>query len=127
MADGMPEALRNAAIAAMVSGVINFFVMPAVIYGATSVFAGVCALFTFGLGGIFALCGLGGCLLVPLGVAELAVGAVTLVDGRQGGPFLRWLSWVQMASVLVGGFGSLVAGLAIQRLLADDAVRDYLG
>ncbi len=60
-------------------------------------------------------------------MADVMPDAITLVDGRQGGPWLRWLSWAQMASVLVGGFGSLVAGLAIQRLLADDAVRDYLG
>jgi hypothetical protein len=126
MNDETPQALKNAAIAQLVSGLINFMVMPGIMWFAWSMFAGVCSVFTFGLGSLFGLCGFVSCLLVPIGMVEMVSGGLTLANPRQGAPIMKIVAMVEMASLLCGGFISCIAGFVVSRMLADEQVQGYL-
>jgi hypothetical protein len=126
MPDDLPQSAKNAAIAQIISGVVNFFVMPMVVWFGVTMFASVCAMCTAGIGGITSMCGFVSCLLPPIGVAEMAVGAIALMNPKQGIPFGRMLAFVEMGSILAGGLASCVVGFLAMRWYGDDEVTAYL-
>ena len=126
MTEDTPQALKNAAIVQLVSGLINFMIMPAVMWFGWSMFAGICSVFTFGLGSLFGLCGFVSCLLVPIGMVEIVSGGLTLANPKQGAPIMKIVAMVEMGSLLAGGFLSCAAGFVVSRMLADEQVQGYL-
>lgn len=126
MPDDIPQAAKNAAIAQIISGAVNFFVMPMVIWGGVTAFATVCGMCTFGLGSFTSLCGFVSCILPPIGLAEMIVGAIALVNPKSGIPFGRMLSFVEMGSILGGGMVSAVVGFLAMRWYGEEEVTAYL-
>ncbi len=119
MSDEVPDNLKKAAIFQLVSGLINFFVMPAAIWG----FASVCGMLTFGLGG---LCGFASCILWPVGILEIIAGGMGLANPKSAGGFMKIVSYVEMAGILGGGVISAVVGFMTMSMLADDEVTTFL-
>jgi type IV secretory pathway VirB6-like protein len=126
MPEDLPQSAKNAAILQIISGVINFFVMPMVVWFGVSIFASMCAFCTAGLGGITYMCGFVSCLLPPIGIAEMIVGAIALTNPKQGIPFGRIVSMVEMGSILAGGLISAIIGFVTMRMYGADEVTEYL-
>ncbi|MBA2321410.1 MAG: hypothetical protein H0V89_09665 [Deltaproteobacteria bacterium] len=126
MPEDLPQSAKNAAILQIVSGVLNLFVMPGVVFAATWVVGLVCGTCTFGVGTLASLCGFVSCLLPPIGIAEIVVGAIALTNPRQGIPFGRILAFVEIGSLLAGGIVSAVIGVVVMRMYGDDEVTAYL-
>ena len=115
-----PDNLKNAAIAQIVAGLINVFILSWVTWLGMGT---LCGLLTFGIGWI---CGFGGCLLVPLGIAEIASGALVLSNPREYGTLCRTVGFLQMPALLVGGVPSTIVGVLVVSMTGSDEVRLYL-
>ncbi len=119
----VPDKLKNAAIAQILAGLINFFVMG---YVAWFGIGTVCGLLTFLIGGLGGLCGMVGCLLVPFGLVEIAVGALALSNPKQYGNLCRTLGFVEMGALLLGGIPSAIVGLIVVQMTGSDEVKLFL-
>lgn len=107
----LPDAARNAAIAQLVSGVVSIFiVMPAVYFGWTMFALGFGAL-TLGLGTIVGCCGWSACIFLPLGVVEIIAGVLGLTNNPAAVTMGRIVAFVEIASILLGGVTTCVAGI----------------
>ena len=126
MTEDTPQALKTAAIIQIVSGVVNFLFMPAMVWLGWSLFASICSAVTCGAGSILYFCGFASCLLTPLGIGEMIAGGLTLANPKQGAPIMKIMSMVEIVSVLFGGLGSCIAGVVVFRMLADPEVTTYL-
>lgn len=116
----VPDAIRNAAIVQLVSGLLNMFVMP--LFG--SMFLSTfCGIFT---GGLCSCIGVVTCLLWPVGLLEVVGGALGLMDPRAHASTMKLISYVEIASIVLGGLLSAAAGVAVQVLLRDDEAMTYL-
>lgn len=117
----VPQRLKMAAVAQIVSGAIN------IVGGwwlSSCVIGNFCGLFTLYMGGQF--CGMVSCLLLPLGLVEIGAGVFVLMQPREGADVARIVSYVEMLSVIGGGLVGLVVGIGVQVLLRDDQVVAYL-
>jgi hypothetical protein len=119
MDDQVPDNLKKAAIMQLVSGLINFLVMPTLIW----TFAGMCSFFTFGLS---SFCGLATCLLWPVSILEIVSGAMGLAQPKNAGGIMKIASFVEMGSILAGGLVSAVIGFMVMNMLSEDEVQLYL-
>ncbi len=126
MNDDTPQSLKTAAIIQIISGLINFMVMPTIMITMWSFFVSICAMVTFGLGSVLYFCGFFTCLLVPLGIAEMVAGGLTLANPKQGAPIMKVVAMLEMASVLCGGLISCIAGFVVYRMVGDPEVAGYL-
>lgn len=119
----VPDNLKNAAIAQLISGLINMFIMPVLGY---LVIGTVCAVLTFfigGCGGIF------GCLtlfLWPIGVCEVLAGIFGLVNPKQGAPIMRIVSFLEIASILAGGIISAIVGFVVISMMRSNDVVEFM-
>lgn len=116
-----PQSLRIAGVVQIVSGSINLLMGWWI---GNCVIGGVCGMVTLFFGG--QLCGFASCLLVPLGLIEIGIGAYTFASPREAAPIQKWVSYLEIASVLVGGLGSLVAGIGVLVLQGRDESVAYL-
>lgn len=115
----VPAPLKNAAIAQLISGIVNMFVMPT----AFVMFGSICSVFTFGLGG---LCSFGACILWPIGIFEVVAGVMGLTNPRGAVGIMRIASFVEIGSILGGGIVSAVIGFMVMQWLGSDETRAYL-
>lgn len=121
MEDQVPQRLKMAAIAQIVSGLINITMgwwMSSCIVG------NFCGLFTLYMGG--QLCGMVSCLILPLGLVEIGAGAYALMQPREGAGVARIVSFLEIFALLGGGLVAVLAGIGVQVLLNDDEVAAYL-
>lgn len=122
-----PGKLTGTAVTQLVSGLVNLFVMwwlgGMVVGLGCGAASGVVTLGMCPFGG---LCGFVPWLLIPLGVFELVGGIIGLANPKGGGKMLRIVAFAELAGVLVGGFGSLVAGGLSLFLLSDGEVKAFL-
>ena len=104
--------IRRAAAAQVCAGVINLLLtgwITSVVYGSVGgIVSGVCTCGTFPVGG---LCGLLGCLLPVIGLFELASGAAGLLDPQRWKALVGFTARLEIASVVLVGVPSLIAGL----------------
>lgn len=119
----VPAGLKNAAIAQIVAGVINICIAgPLVWFTAAS----VCSILTFFIGGLGGMCGMLGCLLVPLGFVEILVGVLSLTNPKGFGSASRILAFLEVASILCGGLISAIVGAVVLSMTGSDEVKLYL-
>lgn len=121
--DEVPANLKNAAILQLVSGLLNMFIVTPVVYFGIATFCGV---LTFFLGGIGGMCGFLGCALWPIGLIEVISGGMTLANPKSGGKMVKYVSYLEVGSILFGGLISAIAGGVVMSMLADDEVTAYL-
>jgi hypothetical protein len=119
----VPQPLKNAAIAQLVSGLVNWFIMGFLVYLVSGTVLAICTFWAGGLGGI---CGLWGCLLVPIGIFETVCGVMGLTNPKGAGQLMKIASYVEMASILAGGLPAAVVGFLVQKWLAEPEVVAYL-
>lgn len=102
-----PSQVTTAAVAQLVSGLLNIFVFPAI---GVVVIGGSCGLLTIFLGGCGSLVGFLALLLVPIGIAEVVAGILGLANPKTGVSVMRIVGYVELASILFGGLISAVVG-----------------
>jgi hypothetical protein len=131
----MPIEAAIAAATTTVCGVIDLLVTPFLsmcMLGYIGFFAGFCIAVPLGappeVGASGGLLGLAGCLLYPLGMAEIGVGLTCVLRQHPASArMLRMLSILQVCSVFFGGSASFVAGIVNGSLLwLSPTVRAYL-
>lgn len=137
MQEDVPVQYKTAAIAQIVSGVVNMLLMAAVISVTLSGVFGTIGL-TCGtillsaacpagcIGWLMPACGLWGLVLLPIGFAEVMAGVYALTEPRKGAPFVRGVAVLELVSVLFGGLPSAVVGGCVLMLLGDPKVALYL-
>ena len=116
-----PQSLKIAAVAQIVSGCINL-TMGWWIGSCT--LGTCCGAMTLGFGG--QLCGLVPLLLVPLGLIEIGIGAYTLSSPREAASIQKLVGFFEIGSVLLGGLGSMLCGVAVVLLHNRDETVAYL-
>ena len=123
MEEEVPQQLKTAAIAQLVSGLVNWFVMSFLVYLGVGVVAAVC---TFWIGGLGGICGLVGCLLIPIGIFEVVAGVMGLTNPKQGAQIMKYATYAEFASVLFGGIPAAVVGYLVTQWLAEPEVVAYI-
>ncbi len=107
----LPEPVRNAAIAHLVSGIVSIFVMMPVLYFGWQMVALGLGLVTFGIGAVLGCCGWSACLLLPLGVVEIIAGILGLTNNPAAVTMGKIVAFVEIAAILVGGVTTCIAGV----------------
>ena len=123
MEEQVPANLKNAAILQLVSGLLNFMVMPVVVYMTVGM---CCGVLTIWMGGLGAVCGCVGLGLWPIGIFEIVSGGMTLANPKSGGKIMKICTYVELGSILCGGLISCIAGGVIMSMLKDEEVTAYL-
>lgn len=138
--DNPPDKLKNAAIAQLIVGLIDFFVTGWVLFFvlgtvgtiAGTVLGGVCTLLSMGLCpcGYFmpflGFAGFLGWLAIPLGILEIIAGIVGLTNPRSGGSLMKIVAFLGCGSLLFGSLPSVIGGGLVLMFLGDDEVKAYL-
>jgi len=119
----VPEQLRTAAILQLTSGLVNWFIMSAVMYFGLGCTAAAC---TFWIGGAGGLCGLWGCLLIPVGIFEFIVGIMGLTNPKPAGGLMKVVAYPEMASLIFGGLPAAIVGVIVYGWLNNPDVVAYL-
>jgi hypothetical protein len=122
----VPQPLRNAAIAQLVSGLVNWFVMATfaslgVYFGAT-----ICTIVTMGFGFVTYFCACFTLMLVPIGIFEVVCGVVGLTNPRGAVGLMRAAAIVELIAVIFGGIPAFVVGILVLRWLADPEVDEFV-
>ncbi|MBT3221265.1 MAG: hypothetical protein HN348_19455 [Proteobacteria bacterium] len=123
MEEQVPANLKNAAILQLVSGLLNFTIMPVIVYFTLALCCGLATFWAFGIG---AVCGFVGFVLWPIGIFEIVSGGMTLANPKSGGKIMKICSYVELGSILCGGLVSCVAGGVVMSMLKDEEVTAYL-
>lgn len=119
-----PGRLTAAAVVQLVSGMLNLFVTWWVSGFIVSTAGAVCSsIVSLGTCPLGVFCGFASWALIPLGLAEVIVGIVGLINPKSSGTAIRYMAFIEIPSILIGGVGSLIAGFASIALLNDDEVR----
>jgi hypothetical protein len=132
-----PAKLQQVAVLQLISGVVNVFVMAAVVSLVLGSSFGVVGTFCGGLLsivgcpvgclGVFGwMCGFWGLALLPVGILEMVAGMVGLINPEGSGTVLRVTAVAELASLLFGGIVSTVIGVVALGLLRDEEVVGYL-
>lgn len=131
--DNPPDKLKNAAIAQLIVGLIDFFitgwVLSFVLGAAGSVLGTILTFITLGICPLtwFLPCiGFFGFLAIPLGVLEVISGIVGLTNPRSGGTLMKIVAFLGCGSLLFGSLPSVVGGGVVLMLLGDADVKAYL-
>jgi hypothetical protein len=136
-ADRPPAKLQQVAVLQLVSGVVNVFLMAAlvsmVLGGTLGTIGAFCGTIVASVGcplgciGFFGwMCGFWGLALLPIGVLELVAGLVGLVNPQGSGTVMRVAAMAELSSLLFGGIVSTVIGAVALGLLRDEEVVGYL-
>jgi hypothetical protein len=129
MSEGVPEKYKTVGTVYLVAGLLNvlggWWCASAMIGSVGTFCTGV---ITLGLCPIGGLCGIAGWLLFPLGIAEIAVGAMIMTSEDPSGTtkFAKLLPMIEIPSLLIGGIASAVAGGVVLSMLGDDEVAAYI-
>jgi hypothetical protein len=123
MEQEVPQQLKTAAIVQLVSGLVNWFMMAFISYFTLGIILGVC---TFWIGGLGAICGMWGCLLVPIGIFEVVAGVMGLTNPKGAGQIMKYASYAEMAGVIFGGIPGAIAGFLVQKWLSEPDVVAFL-
>ncbi len=127
MTPAPPQQLKNLAVANLIGGLVNASFGGVIAYLAWSVVGGTCTtVCTLGLCPIGFLMGFVGLLVTPLGMAEAALGLVTLASPEATRPVWRYVPYVQFGAILLGDFVSPILGALSVGLLRDPEVAAYL-
>ncbi len=123
METDVPQKLKNAAIAQIASGLINWFVMSTMMcfFGST-----ICSLLTFFIGGLGGVCGWVALLLTPIGWVEIGVGVYGLMNPKEAAKFMKYVTYLEMGAVILGGIPAAIVGFLVSGWLADDEVVAYV-
>lgn len=119
MSRRVPRRFVLAASIQLVSGLVNFAVLPLILF----VIGQTLAPFTHEA---VALCGLGGCLLAPVGLAEIGVALLGFASPYHFAPAMRRVTWAEGAALLAGALHAAVVAVVVRRLLADPDVAAFL-
>lgn len=103
----------------LVSGLVNFLLLPMILIAG----ADVCATMTYGLGGF---CGLGACVIAPIGALEIGAALLGFAEPRIGHRYMRMVTWAEVAAIFVGSAHSAIIGHLVARLLEERDVVRYL-
>lgn len=129
-ARAVPEKVTTLAWLLVAGGAADTFVTAAVVTTLLGAVGGAAgwglALAGCSCGPALSLCALWGVALLPLGVVELACGAMVLANPDGARTFVRVGHLVQLGSGLFGGVGGVVCGLVARNLLADAEVAAFL-
>lgn len=123
MEETAPPKLKQAAILQVVSGFINIFLIAFLSFCSIGTVMGLCTVFLGGIGGI---CGWWGCFLIPIGIAEVVVGIMGIVNPKTGGRFMKFVAYLEMASIIFGGIPSAIVGFLVNQWLSDPEIVAYL-
>lgn len=123
MEEEVPQPLKTAAILQIVSGVVNWFVMAWLSWFAIGC---VCGTLTFFIGGLGGICGLFSMLLVPIGWVEIGVGVYGLMNPKEAAPIMKYVTYLEMGSILLGGIPAAIIGFVVTGMLGNDEVVAYL-
>jgi hypothetical protein len=123
MEEDIPQPLKTAAILQIVSGLVNWFVMSWIAWMSIGC---VCGALTFIVGGLGAMCGIGGLLLIPIGWIEIGAGVYGLMNPKEGAKIMKYVTYVEMGSVLLGGIPAAIIGFVVTGMLGNDEVVAYL-
>ncbi len=110
----LPEAARNAAIAQLVTGFVNIFVMTWLAWVGWGALASVSAFLTAflgGCGGLVGCCGWSACLFLPLGIIEILAGIMALNNNPTALGLSKVVAYLEIASILLGGIVSFIVGM----------------
>jgi hypothetical protein len=128
-----PDKMKYAAIAQIISGLVNIFVTSWVVCTMVQLGGAVCGsvlmVVTLGLCpvGYFVGClGYLGFLAVPLGIVEIIAGILGLTNPKSGGTMMKITAILEIAGLLIGALPGAVAGGLVLMFLSDDQVKAYL-
>lgn len=121
-----PSRLTGAAIAQLVSGVVNLFGM----WALASMFymtvcGGITALITAGACPFGTVCGFAPWLLIPLGLLEIIAGILGLASPRSAVTLIKVTAVLEIVAIAAGGLGSLVAGIIAIVLASGQEVNNW--
>jgi len=120
-----PQQIKTVGIVYLVAGIINLTFMWWVSSTVIST-AGACiATLTMGLCPAFCL-GIVPFLLIPLGLIEVVFGALTLGNPDAVKSFIKFVPFLEIASLLAGGLSSPIAGVVALVMLKNDEAVAYL-
>lgn len=111
---------RQVAIAQIVAGLCNVFVIAPLAYIGYAILCGVPTL------GMCGLCGLVGLLFVPIGFLEIFLGALVATDPVQFLPISRKVAMFEAVLLIFGSPASFLAGLLVLALTGRDEVQPLL-
>jgi len=123
MEDEVPQPLKTAAILQIVSGLANWFVVAGLSWCTIGT---VCGMLTFFLGGLGGICGLFSFLLIPIGWIEIGVGVYGLLNPKDAAPFMKYVTYLEMGSIILGGIPACIVGFVVSSMLGNDEVVAYL-
>ena len=127
MSDEAPQKFKNLGVANLIGGMANATIGGVVASTAWTVVGGTCTgICTLGLCPIGGLMGLVGMLVVPLGMAEAALGLVTMLSPETTRPLWPFVPYVQFAAILLGDFVSPILGFVGLTMTRDPEVAAYL-
>jgi hypothetical protein len=86
----------------------------------------VTGILTCGLFPIGVLCGFAGFLVLPIGMIELLVGILAMAQPATVKGFIKYMPFIQIPSLLLGGVISPLAGGVALMLLRDPDVTAYI-
>lgn len=122
-----PANLKTISIIQLVSGLLNIFVMAGLSWFVLGMGAGTITLIcTLGFCPFGGFLGFLGCLLIPIGISEVAVGAMGLSDPMNAAKFSKYAAVLELASFLCGGIPSAIAGVIVLYMLRDDEIVAYI-
>jgi hypothetical protein len=123
----VPQQYKTLGLANLIGGLINVFIGGFVASTVWSTVGGLCTgICTFGLCPFGVFMGLFGFLVVPLGMAEAALGLVTLLSPEATRPLWRILPYGQCVAVLLGDFVSPILGIVGMMMTRDPEVAAYI-
>ena len=123
----VPQKYQVLAVLQLVAGACNvlfgWFVSSMIV----STVAGTCtALFTLGLCPFGFFCGFLSWLIIPVGMAEIAMGVVMLTSPNAVKGVVGWLPFAQLPTLLVGDLLSPIVGLVGLFLTKDAEVAGFI-
>lgn len=131
--DAPPDKLKYAAIAQIISGLVNIFITSWVVCTAVQFGGALCGtvlmVVTFGLcpvGYLVGCLGYLGFLAVPLGVIEIIAGILGMTNPKSGGTMMKITAILEIVGILIGALPGAVAGGLVLMFLSDDQVKAYL-
>lgn len=119
MADDVPHHLTLAATFQLVSGLVNFALLPLILIAG----AELCGTLTYGVGSI---CALGIFVVGPVGLLEIGVALFAFTAPKEAAPWQRWVTWAELLAVAGGSFHAGIVGWVVAQLLERPDVVAYL-
>jgi hypothetical protein len=125
--DQVPQQYKTLGLANLIGGLVNATIGGFIASTLWSFVGGTCtAVCTLGMCPIGFLMGFFGFLVMPLGLAEAAVGLITMLSPQSTRPLWKFLPYLQFAAVVLGDFVSPILGLVGLTMTRDPEVAAYI-